>query len=383
MKTFSRLTMLFTFLSMAFVLVGTADAQDPFLTVISSEGFEGTPIVDQEVTVKFIAGRDEEAGGDPDIPLTITSGSGVMIDSIDPADSETSLAGVLTVKGRITQNGVDVRNSIWIQASWRQPTDENLVASAEIDTAIPPPGIGPVVIVVNPPTPKSPLSVGSTFTQMISLTNENAETSSLPLSAWQMDVVFNPLILEVVEVTEGDFLEKDGEDAVYAEMIRPGKISVSQARAGQMANAAPPPANVASADSPAGIALAPGDKGTLLTIQFRVLAVAEEALGIHNVQLQSDEDFDENGTPDRLSYSIKVLDVFVATEQSSAAEDVNQDGMVNILDLVAVAGSIGMVPGNPRGRCQRRWVCQCTRSHPDLHESALGNIRAYGYSQKT
>ena len=68
--------------------------------------------------------------------------------------------------------------------------------------------------------------------------------------------------------------------------VLPGKIRASQALAGQMANPTPPPDNVATEDSPAGIILAHGDAGTLLTIKFRVLAFAEEALGIHNVQLQ-------------------------------------------------------------------------------------------------
>ena len=53
--------------------------------------------------------------------------------------------------------------------------------------------------------------------------------------------------------------KRDGADAVYAEMMSSGKISVSQARAGQTANASPPPANVATAPSPAGIALAAWD----------------------------------------------------------------------------------------------------------------------------
>lgn len=105
---------------------------------------------------------------------------------------------------------------------------------------------------------------------------------------------------------------------------------------------------MASAPSPQGIALAPGDKGTLLTITFKVLAVAEEPLGIHNVRLQSDQDDDEDGTLDRISYSILVTDVAVATHQSSEPVDVNQDLDVNILDLVMVASNIGAVPHNPR-----------------------------------
>ena len=203
-------------------------------------------------------------------------------------------------------------------------------------------GVGAAIIVVHPPDPKFPLAVGDIFTQVISIENRG-EWPTLPLSAWQMEVVFDPLVLEVVEVAEGDFLESDGIDAFHTQMVsaKEGRISVRQARAGQIVN-------VAIGPSPEGILLAPGEVGELLTIKFRALAFAEASLGIHKVKLQSSEDFDGNGTPDRISYQIVVEDVFVATHQSSAKEDVNQDGMVNILDLVIVAGSIGSAQCHPR-----------------------------------
>ena len=339
MKTFSRLS-LFTLVCFGFavMLIGTtADvhAQNEAALEVQSIG-AGDYDLNDEVEVTFSAKR----GASPAAGITL---------SIESSNNLSGVAnsGVTGPTGRVTVTGIAIRaGEATITATWVVNQDVTQVATAELN--IRPRGINPAVIVVNAPDPKSELKIGDTFTQMISIENRGTEDPTLPLSAWQMDVVFNPLILEVVDVAEGDFLESDGEDAVFAQRMSSGKISVSQARAGQMANADPALPNVAKAPSPAGIALNPGDKGTLLTITFRVLAVSEEALGIHNVKLQSDEDDNEDGTLDRISYSILVTDVFVATHQSSEKEDVNQDGMVNIQDLVIVAGSIGMVPHNPR-----------------------------------
>ena len=340
MKTFSRLN-LFTLvcLGLAVMLVGNATdvyAQDvPALTVAGDNAIYE---VGDTVEVIFTAqiGAVPQAG----VTLVINStGASGLLENITISNSGVTTGGT----GEVVITGTAVTAGDGnIKANWSSAKKEATASFTIVDV-----GKSPALIVVNPPVPKSMLKIGDTFTQMISIENRGAY-STLPLSAWQMDVVFNPLILEVIDVAEGDFLESDGEDAVYAQMMYPGKISVSQARAGQMADADPALPNVAKKPSPTGIALAPGDEGTLLTITFRVLTVSEEALGIHNVKLQSDEDDDEDGTPDRISYSILVSDVFVATHKSSAKEDVNQDGMVNIQDLVVVAGSIGMIPVNPR-----------------------------------
>lgn len=340
MNTFSRLS-LFTLVCLGLILVGNAAdvhaqaaADEVTLEVSSADKVYdvGAPV---EVTFAAAKNALPESG----VTLTITSSANV---SGVPSSAVTAL-GRVTVKGTAKSPGAG-----YIEAVWRFGQTTKIARARFTIRQV---GHSPALIVVNSPSNKSKVKIGDTFTQTITIENRDntpPRYPTLPLSAWQMDVVYNPLILEVVDVTEGDFLESDGVDALYAEMRSSGKISVSQARAGQMANASPPPSHVAKAPSPAGIALAPGDKGKLLTVTFKVLAVAEEALGIHNVRLQSDEDEDKNGTPDRISYSILVSDVIVTTQQSSAKEDVNQDGEVNILDLVVVAGSIGSVPPNPR-----------------------------------
>lgn len=352
MKTFSRLS-LFTIICLGFavMLIGnTAEAQQKTgLEVLGITGEDATYYVGDEVEATFftsVIAEDDSQQPAPGITLQI------IPDKVSglPSSVVTDTLGLATVKGIVTAAGTASISASWLEKAKTDKAEFKVIGK----------DISPILIVVNSPS-KSELKIGDTFTQTITIENRHDRFSTLPLSAWQMDVVYNPLILEVDDVVEGDFLESDGVDAFYAAapwMENPGKISVSQARAGQMANASPPPANVASTPSPAGIALAPGDKGTLLTITFKVLAVAEEALGIHNVRLQSSQDLDElpdldgdgvpDGVPDRISYSILVTDVAVATHQSSEPVDVNQDLDVNILDLVMVSSNIGAVPHNPR-----------------------------------
>ncbi len=346
MKTFSRLSSLtLMFLSVAFLLTGSvfyAHAQTAALEVSG----EGDHQIGDSVTVIFYATSN---GNAVVVPLEIDGAglSNVMING-SPASFPMTVntmpaLGDVEVTGDITTSGA------YVSALWdRPPGDDDLTARADLVGGREP---APLVIVVNPPDPKAPLSIGSTFTQQITIENRDATRTSLPLSAWQMDVVYNPLILSVVEVTEGAFLGSDGEPTYYTEQMSSGKIRVSQSRPGHVDNAPMSPdvdEDDATAPSPAGIALAPGDVGTLLTIQFTLLAVAEESLGIHNVRLQSSENFDQLDGLDRISYSILVTDVAVATQQSSSAVDVNQDGDVDILDLVTVASSIASIPPNPR-----------------------------------
>ena len=343
MKTFSRLR-LFTLVCLGIPLmflgsIADVNAQISTLEITGESNIDREYEVGDPVKAEFVAQTGGKFASGVKLNITTSGLKEVVVSNGGVTDA----AGIVEVTAKASETALRLPGSLAvISATW--PTERK---DAEQKFKVVDVGKSPALIIVNSPNPKSELKINDTFTQMISIENRG-KYSTLPLSAWQMDIKFNPLILEVFDVTEGDFLESDGVDAVYAEMIGPGRISVSQARAGQMTNPSPPPPNVAKAPSPAGISLAPGEKGELLTITFKVLAVAEEALGLHNVRLQSDQDDDEDGTLDRISYSILVSDVIVTTHQSSAKEDVNQDGMVNILDLVVVAGSIGAVPPNPR-----------------------------------
>ena len=355
MRIFSGLRV-FVFLCVVFLyVVSSANAQDPFLEVLGSTGFDQSSNVGDPLEVTFRAGfgRAVQAG----IPLRITATSSIKVISPLPVPGthRTGLGGILIVKGTLIKANVDAR----IHAVWVLPSGGQRSASAKIqidDDPVP----APAVIVVNSPVvdspnPEKPLSVGGTFTQEITIENRHPTGSTLPLSAWQMDVVYNPLILKVVDVAEGDLLMKDDPDAAentvsthYIEQLSPGRIRVSQSRPVHTDNDPPSPDAKDGMDdeaaprplgSPAGIELEPGDDGTLLTITFEVLVAAEEPLGIHNVRLQSSENYDADGTFDRISFSILTMDG-LSFESSEPVVDVNQDGDVNILDLVMVANNI-------------------------------------------
>ena len=260
-------------------------------------------------------------------------------------------SGATATRGSVTLAGtIDSEAGAWIQAVWE---DEDQTARASFQGSIP---RASVLIVVNSPEPKD-LSVGSTFTQEITIENHDPDWPTFPLTAWQMDIVFNPNILEVTNVAKGNFLEDSEKDALFlpnleepvnraAELARinlKGRINASQA----LYDTTTPNAGVTL---PKKIDNSDQHSKTLLTIEFKVLEYAEEALGIHNVLILTNSDTDpevddtaeDKRTPDRISYAILVKDVFVATVHYSYNRyDVNQDGMINILDLVLAASSIG------------------------------------------
>ncbi len=163
------------------------------------------------------------------------------------------------------------------------------------------------------------LAVGDTFYQQVWIKNVK------DLSAWQMDIAFNPQALEATQVTEGDFLADGGYIPFFESTITTGGVSASEARIGQTtANGNTSLTN----PSPKGAS----GTGHLLTIEFTVLEFAEGALGLHNVQLSNSEG-------KRISY-YTVVNPYVVTHQYPR-EDVNRDGEVNIMDLVVVASLIG------------------------------------------
>lgn len=315
MKTFSRLSLfVLVCLGFALVLVGQpADAQ-----------------ISYELRTAGITGTNYETGDTPTITYTLidaheTPQVGVTV-TLEPfgvqiltPERTTNAEGQLRVRVRITSN----RGASLLAIP--QPVSKYAV---EVNTRFNVEPEAPVIAVLSP-NPKEGIAVGDTFTQTI----EIRDVVDVDLSAWQMDIVFNPAILELVAVTEGGFLESDGINAFFptisiVDSNADGRIRASQARIGRKPNASPPPRNVLTTPSPAGV------KGTgdLLTLKFKVLEFAEEPLGIHNVQLS-------NSRQERISYSILVTDLVVVTHQFPA-EDVNRDGEVGIQDLLMVANDM-------------------------------------------
>lgn len=334
MKTFSRLTFLLVLgclsisLSLGFGITD-ALAQAPSLRIL---GQTGSHLPDAPVTVTFTANDPAVAAGSQLHMLTVTSVL-VNITSINAVAGgagtyTTNAQGILEVKGTVAST-VKTGDTIYIQASWGSKA-----LRARADYGVKERDAEKTTIAVLKPVPKEGLSVGDTFKQDIVIEGVDA-VGDVDLSAWQMDVVFNPKILKYVSVTEGDFLKEGGYVPFWkGGEIAPGRIHAYQARVGQMMNDDPP--GITLSASPPGVT---GD-GLLMTVEFQILEFAEEPLGIHNVQLS-------NSKNERLSYCIEIRDLVVTTHQYPP-EDVNRDGSVDILDLTEVAMHIGMVPPDPR-----------------------------------
>ena len=331
-------------LALVFVLIGNTThvyAQTPSLIVLGDTGENTFYNVGDQIETTFFASVDGlpvsgeeldiEYSGLTNVTITNESTTRVMNQGVTTTKAETDFAGTVTVRGTITSR------QDYVKATW---ADRDLEATAFFNVN---PVLIPALIVVNQLVPKYPLSVGDTFTCKITIENPDSEWSTLPVTAWQMDIIFDPTILEVTNVTEGDFLEDedDEDDALFfpqivqnsddskavdasetelAKINLNGRINATQAFYGN--------------DSP-GVPLPANGKKTLLTITFKVRTYAEEALGIHNVLILTNKDANKDGrTPDRVSYAIFIKDVFVATEDSAFyRHDVNQDGNVDILDL--------------------------------------------------
>ena len=198
-----------------------------------------------------------------------------------------------------------------------------------------------------------PLAVGDTFTYSIEINNV------INLASWQMDLTYNPMVLEAIAVSAGDFLAS-GDIDIDVQFSRgrmsKGKItSIWQARFGRTVN-----------DAGESVLTGASGSGALLSIEFRVKEFAEEALGLSNVQLSTpayvssafvgegtDElkdsedrkphlvpeqilvhDRDEP-TQQRISYQIRSNPVVVTHQYPRV--DVNRDKVVNIQDLVEIA----------------------------------------------
>ena len=358
MKTFSRLS-LFMLVCLGVMLVGKlAVAVDPS---IEGSVTEGPYEIGDTVLVLFEV-------SEPIVPLVIT-GMGIDIQIGGAAavlgNTYMTASQVLVVNAKI------IAPNAYIAAQWDRPAVDADKLYVRIDLLS---YERPITINCEAPepcydhdhdarfNPKTGVKVGDVFKQRITITNAS------DLAAWQMEVVFNPHILEVVSVEEGDFLEggstlnddTDNVDALFlasdgegwipvkdhtvgdsalrrqlSTQVAEGTVAASQARIER--GAADQHPSDARRVGPGGLRGVTGS-GDLMSICFRVLEFAEEPLGIHNVQLS-----DSNG--DRLSYSIKIKDFIVVTHKFPA-EDVNRDGYVNIQDLVLVASNIGLVPGN-------------------------------------
>ena len=354
MKTFSRLSLLtLLFLGIALILVaGTVDAQQDGLGVETDKQATAYDIGDS-ATVRFTVSPEDE------IDLTV-SWSGINVTSV--AGSGGVIAGpyisgsaYTTDKdtGQLVVRGTVVASGAYVRALWPEGGNNGLRAEALLGGSPDAPRI-----VVDPPNVNdtglsSPLQVGDTFTQEI-YARDFLPPITNDLSAWQMQITYNPEVLQFVGATEGDFLESDGVDALFMASGSAGKISAYQARIGRTTDVTGAEALTAPVAGVTG-------SGLLMTVEFKLLEFAEEALGLSNIQLSNSQltpvDLDPPIHPSaeshidlelgigRESYHV-VVNPIVATHRFPSV-DVNRDGMVDVMDLVAIAAHLSTVPNNP------------------------------------
>ena len=263
--------------------------------------------------------------------VNITNIAGATAPFLSGNYATDSKTGALEIKGVITAPNA------YISALWDRGAADDLSARADLGSKADAPRI-----VVEPPNVNgtgnsSPLAVGDTFTQQI-WAKDFLPPVITDLSAWQMQITYNPMVLKFVGATEGDFLQGGaGADTIFIASTGNGMVKASQARIGRTTDA--------TVDPPVQTLTAPVSGvtggGLLMTVEFQLLEFAEEALGLSNIQLS-----DSNQNSRRVSYHT-VVNPIVATHMFPAV-DVNRDRMVNVMDLVAIAGSLGTVPGNSR-----------------------------------
>ena len=155
----------------------------------------------------------------------------------------------------------------------------------------------------------SKIHVGDTFT--LDLSTENV----FDLAGWQFDIAFDPAVLEVAEVNEGDFLKTGGETTFFQK----GTIDNSTGKITKLSSAR------LSEDGVSGT-------GTLLSVTFTAKTAGRTQLKLVNFQLAAITGVSIPAGPH---------EVIITVERQLATGDVNRDEQVNILDMVLVARHFG------------------------------------------
>ena len=165
----------------------------------------------------------------------------------------------------------------------------------------------------------TPAEVGFTFSEpriyvgdMFTLDLSVGDVTDL--AGWQFNVVFDPAVLEAIEVGEGDFLKSDGGTTFF----RKGTIDSQSGKITGLSSAK------ISGDGVNG-------SGTLLLITFSAKASGEVQLTLDNLQFGS-------ATGKAILTGKSMITMVVEDRQTW---DVNGDGVVSILDLILIARNFG------------------------------------------
>ena len=141
------------------------------------------------------------------------------------------------------------------------------------------------------------------------------------LAGWQFDIAYDPAMLEAIAVSEGDFLNLQGETTFFQK----GRIDNATGKIAKLSSAR------LSEDGVSGT-------GTLLSVTLRAKTAGQTQLRLENFQLAA-----ITGT----SIVAGPHEVTISVERQLATGDINRDGQVSILDMVLVARQFGKtVPAN-------------------------------------
>ena len=158
-------------------------------------------------------------------------------------------------------------------------------------------------------TDVTPVHLGDTFTLRLSANDVT------DLAGWQTDISFDSAVLEAVEVSEGDLLNVKIGDTFFLR--------------GEIDNAAGKIADISTAKLKGG----GSGTGTLLLVTFKAKAVGETRVTFSN--------FFAGSSSGKAILSDVPEIVITVEDRKYPAWDVNRDGLVNVLDLILVAGHLG------------------------------------------
>ena len=159
-------------------------------------------------------------------------------------------------------------------------------------------------------TDATSFEIGDTFT--LHLNTENVKS----LAGWQADFVFNPDVLEGVEVIEGDFLMSETEQTRF--------------NGGTIQNSTGKITGINVLRLSGGVS----GKGTLCSVSFNVIGPGECRLTLENFEAGS------SSTQSIPSIPPEYIIVVEGEVPTRPAWDINQDGKVDILDLIQVAQNL-------------------------------------------
>ena len=158
-------------------------------------------------------------------------------------------------------------------------------------------------------TDATPVRSGDSFTLRLS-----AEKVT-DLAGWQTDITFDPNALEAVEVSEGDFLKTEGVGTFFLR--------------GTIDNTAGKITQISAARLSGGV----NGTGTLLLVTFTAKAVGETRVTLSNLHA---------GASSTEAIPLDAPEIIITVEDRAfPAWDTNQDGQVNVLDLILVAQHLG------------------------------------------